>query len=153
MVDALLGFLTNILGTLFSHLTSKHGEHSEWRQRYDALRQEIAAALTMNACYYCNPVDIARMKNHQLPHDYAEGSKQLRELGAKVRALMETAPKKVKDMPISKQDLYEVSSNLIGLSNSFTTPYNSGVSEWHYNAIQKYESEIRKHLNLDDSRG
>ena len=149
----MIDIVVNLFSTLFPFFAEKHGKQSEWRKHYEELRMEIATALTMNTCYYSNPVDIAHVKDHRLPDDYAEGSKQLRELGSKIRALAEVMPKKVKDMPVTKQDLYEASSNLIGLSNSFTTPYNTNPSEWHYESVQKYESEIRKHLNLEDDRG
>lgn len=149
----MIDIVMNLFSTLFPFFADKLGEQSEWRKRYEDLRLEIAAALTMNACYYSNPVDIARTKDHCLPDDYAEGSKQLRELGAKISALAETMPKKVKDMPVSKQDLMKVSGELIGLSNSFTTPYNMGASEWHYDFVKRRESTIRKLLNLDDGRG
>ena len=153
MIEMLLGFLADIFSTLFSHFTSKHGEQSETRQRYEDLRREIAAALTMNSCYFHNPIDIAQTRDHRLPENYAEGSRQLRELASQLRALTETMPEKVKDMPITKMDMYEASKYLIGLSNSFTTPYGMAQTSEEYRAVREFEAEIRKLLNISEVRG
>lgn len=153
MIETLLGFLANIFSTLFSHFTSKHGEQSETRRRYEDLRREIAAALTMYARFFHNPIDIAQTEGHQLPQDCAEGSRKLRELASQLRALSETMPEKVKDMPITCNEMYEASKYLIGLSNSFTTPYGMARSAEERNGVREYEAELRKLLNISEVRG
>lgn len=152
-MEVLLEFLSSLLNALIPHYASKHGKQSETRKMYEDIRRKIAAALTMNACYYYNPIDIAKTKDHRLPDDYSEGSHKLRELASELRALSETMPEKVRDMPISKKDMYESSRYLIGLSNSFTTPYDMERSAEEYRSVHNYENELRRLLKISEDQG
>ena len=108
-----------------------------------------AEALTMNACYYCNPVDIAQHGDN-LPEAYERGSTQLRELGAKFRSFAETLPERTHDIPLCKEQIAQVGSNFIGLSNSFNTPYRCPCDWEGVLAAKEMEATIRSLLDISE---
>lgn len=103
----------------------------------------------MYASCYHNPVDIAKIEDHQLPQIYREGSTTLRRLGAKIEALAETLPVHCKDMPVTPQQLDDASKCLIGLSNSFITPYNCAYSYEDSHNTLELEQQLKEILNLN----
>lgn len=107
MLEAILGAIPG-----FFEMFQKISKKSPSKQEYDSLRRMAAEALTMNACYYCNPVDIAQ-HGDKLPEAYERGSTQLRELGAKFRSFAETLPERTHDIPLSKEQIAQVGSNLL----------------------------------------
>lgn len=147
-MEAIINFFSNILSALFSSLF-KTREPTEFDKQYEKLRFEIVKALTMYSCNYYNPVDLAQMPEGKLPQEYVVASDELRKLGATANALGATMPAKKKKLPITKDALSEVSSYLIGLSNSMTTPYNCGVSSQMLQAVQEWESEIKRLLSIE----
>lgn len=122
-------------------------EPSPLRKEYDSLRRMAAEDLTMNACYYCNPVDIAQ-HGDKLPEAYERGSTQLRELGARFKGFAETLPDEVRDLPLSKAQIAEVGSNFIGLSNSFNTPYRCPEDRYSVQSAREMEKTIRSLLDI-----
>lgn len=122
-------------------------EPSPLRKEYDSLRRMAAEALAMNACYYCNPVDVAQYGN-RLPEAYEKGSEALRELGAKFRGFAETLPDEVRDLPLSKAQITEIGSNFIGLSNSFNTPYRCPEDRYSVQSAREMEKTIRSLLRI-----
>ena len=108
MLEAILGAIPG-----FFEIFQKISKKSPSKQEYDSLRRMAAEALTMNACYYCNPVDIAQ-HGDKLPEAYERGSTQLRELGARFRGFAETLPERTHDIPLSKEQII-VSTHRIGV--------------------------------------
>ena len=147
-MEAIIGFFSNILSTILPFLFKKR-EPTEFDKQYEALRFDVAKALTMYACYYHNPVDLAQMPEHKLPQEYVTASDELRKLGSSASALAVTIPEKEKKPPITKADLDNVSGCLIGLSNSMTTPYNCGVSAHALDFVAEREAAIRKLLHIE----
>ena len=147
-IEWLVGLLLAGITTIWHHFKHKKHSVSESRQKYDALRCEIATALTMYACCFNNPIDLATTKNNEMPPEYVEGQKVLRSLGAQIRSLAETLPEKVKDLPISKSEMTDASGYLIGLSNSFITPYGYGSYQGDRDNARHYEKHLREILNL-----
>ncbi len=119
--------------------------------KYNQMKSEVVAALTLYSQFYHNPVDLAETEDHKLPNNYDDASVELRKLGATACALAAIIPEKEKHLPISKADLMNVSGNLIGLSNSMCTPYNSGSSLEDRAAVRAREAEIRKLLRIEES--
>ena len=148
--DAIVPIATCVLSGVISYIVSVRTANKwvpAYRKKYEELRIEIAESLTMYANLYTNPIDIAKTENHQLPQNYAEVSSKLRNLASKLKAFSETMPPKIRKVP-SKQALYDASECLIGLSNSFTTPYNSNISDAERRNTHKYENDLRRLLQL-----
>lgn len=144
MLEAILGAIPG-----FFEMFQKISKKSPSKQEYDSLRRMAAEALTMNACYYCNPVDIAQ-HGDKLPEAYKRGSTQLRELGAKFKSFAETLPERTHDIPLSKKQIAQVGSNFIGLSNSFNTPYRCPCDREDVLAAKEMEATIRSLLNISE---
>ena len=142
--------IVEFLKTIISLIMSKD-KTSEFSKNYDDLRFDIATALAMYAQYYHNPVDLARMPDQKLPPKYAEASEKIRVLASKTRALSQTLPDKEKNAEI-KSRLHDISACLFGLSNSFITPFNCGITTEHQRYVDEYEREIKKILKLSSGR-
>ena len=148
--DAIVPIATCVLSGIISYIVSVRTANKwvpAYRKKYEELRIEIAESLTMYVNLYTNPIDIAKTENHQLLRNYAEASSKLRNLASKLKAFSETMPPKIRKVP-SKQALYDASNCLFGLSSSFTTPYNSNISDAGRRNIYKYESDLRQLLKL-----
>ncbi len=120
-------------------------EVSQTKKQYNEIRKSVSEALTLYANRYHNPLDIADLPNHALPASYIEASDELRKLGAKIIAVSEVIEN---DFPISQEDLHTVGSNLIGLSNSMTTPYGCGIDANDLRNTIYMEQKIRTLLSL-----
>ena len=150
-MDAIIDFFTNILAAILPSLFKKK-EPSEWTKNYEKLRFDIAKALDLYFRCYRYPVDLATQPNFKPPQEYVTASEELRTLGTTASALAATIPVKEKNLPIYKSTLLRVSSCLIGLSNSMTTPYNCGSSYVDRKYVNASEAEIRKLLCIEIER-
>lgn len=144
--ETIISFVLNILSAIFPKFFNKR-EPSEFENQYKQFQFDAASALTMYACYYNNPVDLAKLPDNKLPPDYAAASTEFRKLGSTARALAVTMDEK--KTTISKSDLENVSHYFIGLSNSMTTPYNCGTSTEDILAAREWEAEIKKLLSIN----
>lgn len=147
MWEIALGFVADFLSNTLPQLFKKR-EPSENKKYYDELRREIAEALSMYACCFYNPVDLADYKDHKLPPFYEEGSHRLRELASKLKAFAEIISKDKTDVPINVEEMHNAAGCLYGISNSFHTPYGTGRSFEDMNSVRQYEDELRVILNL-----
>lgn len=150
IIAAAIGAIVSAAISIVVGYMKKKNEISE---QYNKLRSDVSEALTMYCCYYLNPIDIAKTADHRLPDNYRQGSDRLRELAAKVEAFAETLPKNAKKLPFKTEDLHDVHSYLIGLSNSFSTPYGCDVSREELDAAREWENEIRVILNIHKFKG
>lgn len=149
-MEILIEFLANVLSSLLPAVFKKR-EPSELDKKYDQLRFEVAEALAMYACYYGNPIDLAKQADCKLPSAYEKASTELRRLGSTASAIAAmSSPKKKK--PIAKSEMLDVSGALIGLSNSMITPYNCDVPSIHFEMIHKWEATIRKNLKIEQDQ-
>ena len=114
-------------------------------QNYKKLRGKVSRSLTMYACYYHNPVDIAD-HDDKLPDDYKAAAEGLRMLASELRAFIETLSWCKFGIP-SKGDLYDASAHLIGLSNSMMVPYNSHFDRRLDNTIEN-ENRVKRLLRI-----
>lgn len=120
-------------------------------QEYKKQKAKIAAALTLYANCYSNPVDLAKTEDNKLPNYYEVASVELRKLAAELRGLNEIISWCRILIP-RKNELDEVASCLIGLSNSMNTPYNTTMSETHISKTEERENEIKKKLRFARSK-
>lgn len=142
LITAIIALLSSILPTTLN----MRRDVIEFNNKYNQMRSDIAAALTMYACYYHNPLDLAKQPDHKLPPSYETASVQLRTLGATASALAAIIPEKSKKIQTNKSDLREISGYLIGLSNSMHTPYDCGASIEDLRAVREWETEIKRLL-------
>ena len=147
MLEAFLGFITSLISSILPGLLKKK-EASEHRKNYDEIRREVAEALSMYACCFYNPVDLADTQDHKLPSFYDEGSVRIRALAAKLKALAETLPTGKNDLPINADDMLDAARYLFGISNSFHTPYGMGSSSTDWQHLRGWEDELRRLLDL-----
>ncbi len=101
-------------------------------QDYKKLRSKIAYELTLYANLYMNPTTIDKMMI-----GVKDAEDDLRKLAAEVDAEIELRPKFNYYIP-KKEILSEVSSNLIGLSNSFCGP--------NPDSLMRHNSICRKNI-------
>ena len=118
MIEAILNFVISIFPTAFEKYRESR-EPPETKKKLDLLREQVAATLVMNSGYYYNPITQSDNNEYVVTACYREGAEELRTLAAKLRALAKTMPSGVKDIAITKSEIYEASASLIGLSNSF----------------------------------
>ena len=90
-MEAILGFISNILTALFPFLF-RNRDPSEFNKKCEKLRFDVAAALTMYSRCYNDPVDLAKQPNHNLPADYQTASNEIRTLATIAKALAATMP-------------------------------------------------------------
>ena len=127
--EAIVPIATCVLSGIISYIVSVRTANKwvpAYRKKYEELRIEVAESLTMYANLYTNPIDIAKTK---------------------LKAFSETMPPRIRKVP-SKEAIDDASSCLIGLSNSFTTPYNSNISDAERRNTYKYENDLRQILQL-----
>ena len=146
VIEAVVDFFATIISGVLPGLIKK--EPSEQKKYYEEIRREIAEALSMYACCFRNPVDLAETRDHILPPLYAEGSHKIRELASKLKALAETMQQSKSDIPISAEKMTDAAGCLYGLSNSFHTPYGTGRCAEDRNAVNNFEKELRTILGL-----
>lgn len=149
MIEQCISLLGNLLSSLLPNLLKK--EPSEHKKCYNEIRKEVAEVLSMYACCFYNPVDLADTCDHKLPPFYEEGSYKIRALASRLKALAETMPCKKTDVPNSIDELKTAAGYLFGISNSFHTPYGRGSSYNDSECIREWENELRRILNLDDT--
>lgn len=145
LVTALIALLTSVLPSTLNMRRNV----IDFRNKYDEFRSSVASVLTMYACYFHNPVDLAKTEDHRLPQKYDIASDELRNLGATAKALSAIVPANKKKLPIAKEELNDVSGYLIGLSNSMSTPYNCCASAEELRAVREWQSEIKRLLDID----
>lgn len=112
-------------------------------QKYKELRQKISYCLTYYAQYYSNVKN--KTTDISLPNvqPYLTGADEIRKLASELRGFSETIPWFHLGIP-KKEVLFEVSSELIGLSNSFFAPKNKIQTTIQHNQIRT--EKIRKNL-------
>ena len=148
IVSAVIGAIITVILTFILNLMSSSKNGNEPKKSYDKLKSDISEALTMYCCCYRNPVDLAKLQDGKLSGIYLEGANRLRELSSKVEALAETMPKKRNNLPVTIDQLRDVHSLLMGLSNSFTTPYNCAASREDLRIVDEWEKNVRDILDI-----
>lgn len=148
MWEIIISFIANIFSSVIPEYLPK-SEKEKYRNQFQTMRMEIAEALAMYACCYNNPIDIAKT-NGQLPPLYQEGSKRIRELASKMKAYGEVLPDKRMGINVTRTQIMDVAGYLFGISNSFTTPYNCGISNDDLHAVREYVLNIRAILELSE---
>ena len=98
------------------------------REEFKKLRRKVNSTLSLYACYYTNQIDIAHSDPKSIEL-YSSASKSMREMAVELMAFAdEISWKHCCGVPV--KDISEAASWLIGLSNSFFTPYNCpGMTE------------------------
>jgi len=92
------------------------------RNEFKKLRKKVNSTLSMFACYYTNQIDIARSDAKEIER-YSSASKSMREIAVELMAFADDVQgRKCCGIPVS--DISGAASLLMGLSNSFFTPYN-----------------------------
>ena len=114
-------------------------------QEYKSLKSKISFALTYYAMYYANPIDSATCAE-DLGRTYREASHEIRKLSSELRGFIETLSWIKLGIP-QKENLYEASQYLIGLSNGFFCPYNShtqhSTSEENLRQVKKIKNALK----------
>lgn len=116
-------------------------------QKYKELKQKISYSLTYYAQYYSNVLKNSSDRSLQLPSLYEEGSDEIRKLASELRGFAETISWMHIGIP-DKKVLYETSSILIGLSNSFFSPEDI-IFETITHNIESVE-RIKKNLKMHE---
>ncbi|MDD4428985.1 MAG: hypothetical protein PHG64_11425 [Paludibacter sp.] len=116
-------------------------------QEYKSIKKKVSYALTMLAAFYSNPTDLKELTLDQAA-PYKEASTNMRLVASELRAFIETISWLQIGIP-DKNRIYEASRLLIGLSNSFFTPYGMiGRSGDQAERNDKNVNKVRELLNL-----
>ena len=83
-----------------------------------------------------------------MPDGYKEGQTELRRLASGFDALSKVLPQKTKGIPVSKEQLKDVSRYLIGLSNSFS--YVPIEMRGRRKDVREWEQTVRRILDIQD---
>lgn len=112
------------------------------RNEFKKLRRKVNSTLSMFACYYTNQIDLARASAKEVEL-YSSASKTMRELSVELMAFADdVASKKCCGIPV--EDISEAAALLIGLSNSFFTPYDCPemADNWENDRTRKKIREL-----------
>lgn len=113
---------------------------------FKKLRRKVNSTLSMFACYYTNQIDIAHSSPKELEL-YSSASKTMREMAVELMAFADDRNNK-KCCGVSAVDISEAASLLMGLSNSFFTPYDCPEMIENRDNAQTRE-KIRALLKID----
>lgn len=91
------------------------------RSEFKRLRRKVSSTLYMYAPYYSNPIDRESSKA-KVVERYDNASDSVRELAVELMAFANEIKIKI-SCPVPVSDILNAASLLIGLSNSFFTPY------------------------------
>lgn len=119
-------------------------------QKYKQLKRDIVWALSYYANVYTNVIDSASA-DEKVKAEYADDRDKLRKLSCDIRSFVETLSWFRLGIP-SKKRLIDASDELMGLSNSLTSPYgtvpttaqcaqNRQVAERIYSALGVYSKK------------
>ena len=117
------------------------------RDEFRKLRKKVNSTLSMFACYYTNQIDLARASAKEV-EIYNSASKTMRELSVELMAFADdVASKKCCGVPVA--DISDAAALLMGLSNSFFTPYDCPeMADNEEN--NKTRKKIRELLKIDN---
>ena len=138
LITVITGVLVFVGGQLFLEFVLRP------MQEYKELKGKVAKSLVLHAQFYGNP----QFKENGPSENHDCASKALRELASEVAAFSEIMPcyfMTSKVMP-KKEKLKEVSSNLIGLSNSLYTDERSAIYCSKFS--DNYRKEIENILDI-----
>ena len=110
-------------------------------QEFKKLKAKVSYALVMYAQYFANPAQPA-----EISEEYKIASNDMRVIASELVAFMECIPFIHLGIPSPKK-IKEASSNLIGLSNSFTKSKEEPIV-MHAQHIERYSTIIKKSLKL-----
>lgn len=115
---------------------------------FELLRRKIDSALRMYACDYTNQIDLATATKERV-EKYRASSRALRTLAVDTQVFADLRKRK-KYKGIENDRVADAAYELMGLSNSFFTPYNnSDMNENHDNC--KTAEHIRELLGLSSN--
>lgn len=115
-------------------------------QKYKEIRQKISYSLTYYAQYYSNVIDNAHGSLLEETSLYEKGGDEIRKLASELRGFSETISWFHLGIP-NKKVLYETSSILIGLSNSFFSPEDCILDTIKHNieSVERIKKNMKMH--------
>jgi len=116
-------------------------------QEYKVIKKKVSYTLTILAAYYANPIDLKELTLDQAK-PYREAATNMRVVASELRAFIERISWLRIGIP-DKNRIYEASRLLIGLSNSFFTPYGM-IGRSGDQAVRNEDTvhKVRELLNL-----
>lgn len=140
IVTVISGVLVFIIGQILTNI---------WLtplRQYKELKKNIVFKLTYYANQYSNTMDLAKCSEiDERVEKYKDGSDELRMLSCSLKGFAETLYWFRIGIP-SPKVLNEVADLIMGLSNSFFTPYNTGESHEQNRENYYIANEIFKKL-------
>ena len=94
-------------------------------QEYRQLKRKVSYLLANYAMYYCNPI-VYQTSAVESNTKYQEAAQELREAACELRGFIEVLPRFHLGIP-PRDNLYNATENMIGLSNSFFCPASSSI--------------------------
>ncbi len=157
MIEVIIKYIPEIISTLLTTVGSVatvfivdaiKKRHITPTQEFLRIRRKTNSTLQMYADVYSNPISLANEERYQKVKDYYEEAQtKIREVAVELCSFLDDY-KKGKFKGIKKEDIYEASRELIGLSNSFY--FNSDESRYdNYLDNNSRAKRIRELLKIN----
>lgn len=111
-------------------------------KKFRELKESAVYCLIMNACYYCNPADLAKI-NSETRNIYSNAADELRKVGSEFIAFSSVSPRFSFRLIPKRTIIADIGREFIGLSNSTFTAYNcdNAVEKGEKNELKRYRIE------------
>lgn len=147
-------FISTVLATLGSVVAVYASERVKERyitplKEFKQLRSTVSMMLDLYACNYTNQIDCANENDPRL-EEYKNAAFSLRELAVKLGTFAINAPQK-QYYGITVQRMMKAKHCLIGLSNSFFTPYRRPEANTNLMNLER-STKIKELLGIDQMK-
>lgn len=142
-VTVFIPLVCNVISVLHPMITQKHINTS--RNEFKRIKKEVDASLILYSRYYMNPIDIAHSGKDEIEL-YDRAANSMRTLSVKLTTLSNSIQGR-SCCGVPQANIAKAASSLMGLSNSFFTPYNRpDLTKHEYN--ERRRNDIKALLKI-----
>lgn len=142
-ITVFIPLVYNVIPVIHLIITQKYINTSG--SEFKRIQKEVDASLMLYACYYMNPIDIAHSGKDEIEL-YDRAANSMRTLSVKLTTLSNSIQGR-SCCGVPQANIAKAASSLMGLSNSFFTPYNRpDLTKHEYS--EKRQNDIRVLLKI-----
>ena len=120
LAGAFIATIRSIISVLLFEIIKDYA--LEPRKEFKKLRRKVNSSLKRYACYYMNEIDCAHSDTEKIMV-YKDAANSIRNLSVDLAAFADDM-RRESCCGVSRAEISDAASSLMGLSNSFFTPYN-----------------------------
>lgn len=126
MKESMITTLVTVLSGVIVFVVCEHLKEIWLKplQEYRQLKRRVSYLLTNYANYYCNPIG-CQTTDVTKKEEYHKAAQEIREAACELRGFIEVLPRFHPGIP-SPEKLFTATGDMIGLSNSFSSPGTEG---------------------------